>query len=250
MAAFVAARQICAVVGDVWRLKKRVSGFWPKIWLAAQGTELAYGVRKRWPAMRNLSKLGFAFALTFLNVQPVFSQATEDALYRDSVEYDGGKISVYFDQIPVGVALNAIQIKTGLEITVPPATESKLLNLRLSRLPLEPAVRSLIASIGYRSFALVYDEEGHPKRAVVLEVRPEVSAISAADARTESGAEPVAEALSEKERAQLQKELEGWGELKQEERSRIEERLKTLPPSDDREQLVKEYGRQLLGIKN
>lgn len=200
--------------------------------------------------MRSLSNLGFAFALTFLNIQPIFSQATEDTLYQDSVEYDDGKISVHFDQTPIEVALNAIQSKTGLQITVPPATESKLLNLRLNRLPLEPAIRSLIASIGFMSFALVYDEDGHPKRAVVLEVRPEVSAISIADARLESRAERGAEPLSEKERTQLQKELEHWGELKQEDRNRIEERLKTLPPSDDREQLVKEYGRQLLGIKN
>ena len=94
-----------------------------------------------------------------------------DTLYRERVEYEDGKISVDFDQTPLGVALNAIQIKTGLQITVPPTTESKLLNLRLSRLPLEPAVRSLIASIGFRNFALVYDEEGYPKRAVVLETR-------------------------------------------------------------------------------
>ena len=38
--------------------------------------------------------------------------------------------------------------------------------------------------------------------------------------------------------------------IQKEERDRIEERLKTLPPSDEREELVKEYGRQLLGIKN
>jgi hypothetical protein len=200
--------------------------------------------------MRSLSRIGFALALAFSSVQQAFPQTIADTLYRESVEYEDGKISIDFDQTPLGVALNAIQVKTGLQITVPPATESKLLNLRLSRLPLEPAVRSLIAYIGFRSFALVYDEEGHPKRAVVLEARPEVRATPAADSKVDSSAAPVVEPLRELERAQLQKELERWGELKQEDRSRIEERLKTLPPSEDREQLVKEYGRQLLGIKN
>jgi hypothetical protein len=200
--------------------------------------------------MRSLSKIGFALALAFSSVQQAFPQTIADTLYRESVEYEDGKISVDFDQTPLRVALNAIQVKTGLQITVPPATESKLLNLRLSRLPLEPAVRSLIAYIGFRSFALVYDEEGHPKRAVVLEARPEVRATPAFDSKVDSGAAPVVEPLRELERAELQKELERWGELKQEDRSRIEERLKTLPPSEDREQLVKEYGRQLLGIKN
>lgn len=200
--------------------------------------------------MRCVSQIGFALALTFLSVEPAFPQAMEDPFYRERVEYEDGKISVDFDRTPIGVALNAIQIKTGLQITVPPTTESKLLNLRLSRLPLEPAVRSLIASIGFRSFALVYDEEGHPKRAVVLETRPEIRAAPVSDPKVDSSAVPVVEPLSEQERALLQKELERWGELKQEDRSRIEERLKTLPPSEDREQLVKEYGRQLLGIKN
>jgi hypothetical protein len=200
--------------------------------------------------MRSLSRIGFALALAFSSVQQAFPQTIADTLYQESVEYEDGKISVDFDQTPLGVALNAIQIKTGLQITVPPTTESKFLNLRLSRLPLEPAVRSLIASIGFRNFALVYDEEGYPKRAVVLDARSEVRATPASASATDSRAEPIVEPLRAQERAELQKELERWAELKQEDRSRIEERLKTLPPSEDREQLVKEYGRQLLGIKN
>ena len=200
--------------------------------------------------MRSLSRIGFALALAFSSVQQAFPQTIADTLYQESVEYEDGKISVDFDQTPLGVALNAIQIKTGLQITVPPTTESKFLNLRLSRLPLEPAVRSLIASIGFRNFALVYDEEGYPKRAVVLDARSEVRATPASASATDSRAEPIVEPLRAQERAELQKELERWAELKQEDRIRIEQRLKTLPPSEDREQLVKEYGRQLLGIKN
>jgi hypothetical protein len=200
--------------------------------------------------MRSLSRIGFALALAFLNIQPAFPQVIADILYRENVEYENGKISVDFDQTPLEVALNAIQVKTGLQITVPPATESRLLNLRLNRLPLEPAVRSLIVSIGFSSFALVYDEEGLPKRAFVLGARPEVRAAPSPDSRADSSAEPTVEPLTAQERAQLQNELERWGELKQEDRSRIEGRLRTLPPSEDREQLVKEYGRQLLGIKN
>ena len=60
--------------------------------------------------------------------------------------------------------------------------------------------------------------------------------------------EPAAQPLSTDERAKLQKELERWNELKQEERGRIEDRLKTLPESEEREQLVKAYGRQVLGL--
>jgi hypothetical protein len=200
--------------------------------------------------LRSFLRIAFVFVPVFLDAQQAFPQEVADTLYRERVEYEDGKISIDFDQTPLRVALNAIQIKTGLQITVPPTTESKLLNLRLSRLPLEPAVRSLIASIGFRNFALVYDEEGYPKRAVVLETRPEVRSTTLADSKVDSSAEPVIEPLKAQERAQLQKELDRWAELRQEDRARIEERLKTLPPSEDREQLVREYGRQLLGIKN
>ena len=200
--------------------------------------------------MRTVFRVGFAFALTFLGVQPAVPQTSEDLFYRERVEYEDGKISVDFERTPLPIALNAIQIKTGFEITLPPATASKFLSLRLSQLPLEPAVRSLLTSVGFRNFALLYDEEGYPKRAVVLESRPEARATSPADPKVASPTEAVVEPLRAQERAQLHKELEHWEDLKQEDRTRIEARLKTLPPSEDREQLVTEYGRQLLGIKN
>jgi hypothetical protein len=60
---------------------------------------------------------------------------------------------------------------------------------------------------------------------------------------------PASEPLTTGEREKLQRELERWSELKQEERGRIEDRLKSLPPSDEREQLLQEYGRQVLGVK-
>jgi hypothetical protein len=207
----------------------------------------SYEVRR----VQNFSTIGFALALGFLGVQPAFSQAVQESLYGEWVEYQDGRISIDFDQTPVAIALNAIQARTGLQIIVPSTTESKLLNLRLSGLPLEPAVRFLIASIGFKSFALMYDDKGHPERAVVLGMQPEVRAAPATDDRVDSpSAEPAVEPLTAEERAQLQKELQRWNELKPEGRSRIEARLKELPASEDREQLVKEYGRQLLGIKS
>jgi hypothetical protein len=200
--------------------------------------------------VQSFSTTGLTLALVFLSVRPTFAQLAEDPFYRERVEYQDGKLSVDFDQTPLEVALNAIQVKAGVQIIIPPVTEHKLLNLRLSQLPLEPAVRFLIASIGFRSFALMYDEKGHPERAVVLAIQPQVSAVRATDSTVDSRrAEPAVEPLTAEERAQLQNELERWSELKQEDRSRIEHRLRGLSPSEDREQLLKEYARQLLGIK-
>jgi len=196
--------------------------------------------------LQNFSAIGIALALGFLSVQPALSQAPQDSFYREWVEYQDGRISVAFEQTPVPLALSAIQARTGLQIIIPPAHESKLLNLRLSGLALEPAVRFLIASIGFKSFALMYDEKGRPERAVVLGVAPEIRREASATASVESGG---AEPLTAEERAQLQEELQRWNTLKKEDRSRIEARLKELPASEDREQLINEYGRQLLGIK-
>lgn len=200
--------------------------------------------------MQNFSTIGFALGLGFLGVQPALPQAAQESLHGEWVEYQDGRISIDFDQTPVAIALNAIQARTGLQIIVPSTTESKLLNLRLSGLPLEPAVRFLIASIGFKSFALMYDDKGRPERAVVLSLQPEVRTAPETDTSVDSrAAELPVEPLTAVERAQLQMELERWNQLKPEDRNRIEARLKELPASEDREQLVKEYGRQLLGIK-
>jgi hypothetical protein len=60
--------------------------------------------------------------------------------------------------------------------------------------------------------------------------------------------EPTAPQLTAEERDKLMNDLQRWRELKEEERGRIEDRLKSLPASDDRDRLVREYGRQVLGL--
>jgi len=183
--------------------------------------------------------------LAIMGIKPAFAQ--EDLVYQ-WVNYQDGEVSVAFNQAPVEVALNVIHARTGVKIVLPASAENKLLNLKLDRLPLEPAVRSLITSIGFNNFALMYDDKGRPSRAVVVggtEDQVNITALSVA-APTEKPAVP---ALTKEERDKLQKEIELWNELKNEDRGRIEDRLKSLPDSDDRDQLVKEYGRQVLEIK-
>jgi hypothetical protein len=180
-------------------------------------------------------------------IETASAQSSEEAFYQQWVEYRDEQISVAFDQIPVLVALHAIRQKTGFQFNLPSSADSKLLNLRLDRSPLEPAVYSLLSTIGFRNFALIYDERGRPSRAVVLGGQlEEASPVPANSSQTPDLA---AQPLKAEERDNLHKDLERWGELKQEERGRIEDRLKALPDSEEREQLVKEYGRKLLGIK-
>ena len=185
--------------------------------------------------------------LLCLAVAPAFPYLADDPedeqwleYYRQWVEYKDGEISVAFDETPLQVALYQIRARTGLEIVVPFASKNKSLNLRLRRLSLEPAVRTLLFSIGFHSFALMYDETGRPSRAVVLEVRPQESPPDV----------PGSQLLTAEEKEKLQNQLERWDNLQAEERAHIEEQLKSLPPSEEREQLVREYGRQVLGLKN
>ncbi len=197
--------------------------------------------------MRKTKKLGFMLAsLVLWGALPAYPQELDDASSHEPMGYRDGELSVTFEQTPVAVALNFIEASTGFQIIVPAAVESKLVNLRLNRLPLEPAFRSLISSIGFSNFALMYDANGRPNRAVVLDAQPE--ALTSAEDKSDD-AVPASEPLVTGEREKLQRELERWRELKQEERGRIEDRLKSLPPSDEREQLLQEYGRQVLGVK-
>jgi len=182
--------------------------------------------------------------LALVGLKPAFAQ--EDVIYQ-WVDYRDGEVSVAFDQAPVAVAINAILARTGVKIVLPASAENKLLNLKLDRLPLEPAVRSLITSIGFNNFALMYDDAGRPSRAVVvggMEYQVNLTALSNAAAEKRA-----VQALTKDERDRLQKDIERWNELKNEDRGRIEDRLKSLPESEERDQLVKEYGRQILEIK-
>ena len=179
-----------------------------------------------------------------LFISPAHSQSDDNDFYRPWVDYRNGAISLAFERTPIPFALSALHATTGFQIVIPPASDKKLINLKITEQPLEPAVRSFITSIGYKNFAVMYDDKGHPNRAVVLAVRPENADESAVVAKSE----PKAESLSPEEQVKLQKDLERWNELKQEERGRIEDRLKNLPQSDERDQLVKIYGKQILAL--
>jgi len=177
-------------------------------------------------------------------LSPALAQTGPDDFYRPWVDYRNGAVSLAFDQTPIPFAISAIHATTGFQIVVPPASATKVVNLKLSQQPLEPAVRSLISSIGYKNFAFMYDAKGQPHRAIVLSARPVVADERAAVAKPE----PIVQPLSADERDKMQKDLERWSELKQEERGRIEDRLKNLPESDERDQLIKLYGAQILAI--
>jgi hypothetical protein len=170
-------------------------------------------------------------------------QTEDEKPSPDWVEYQDGEISVMFWQVPVELAVNVIQARTGFQIIVPGEAKSRTLSLYLTRVPVELAMRSLIASIGFNSFAMTYDRDGRPLRAIILEALP--VAVDAAPADEQAPAEPPPLTVAEKN--QLSASLKRWNELSEEARRGIQDRLRNLPPSEEREDLIKEYGRQVLG---
>ena len=193
--------------------------------------------------MKMQFKAGLLSAFILSVASLVVAQDKDDDFYKPWVDYRNGEISVAFDHTPIHFALQAFHAKTGLHIIIPRATETKVVNLRLDRYRLEPAVRSLISNIGYNNFALMYDAAGRPNRAVVLSEKAETAQRTPAQKPA-----PTELQLTVKERDLLLKELQRWSELSAEARGRIEDRLKILPASENRDQLVKEYGRQVLGL--
>lgn len=194
--------------------------------------------------MKIFAPIGLALLLISASRAVGAAPSSGDDPYQEWVDYRNGEISLAFNQTPLPFALYAIEAKTGFQIVVPSNGEVKLVDLKLERQPFEPAMRAFISTMGYKNFALMYDPDGRPHRAVVL------GSLSADNGRAPAEKKaPTVEPLTAQEKEKLQKDLERWPELKPEERGRIEDRLKALPPSDEREELVKEYGRQVLALR-
>jgi hypothetical protein len=197
--------------------------------------------------MNCFAQAGYSLVvLLFVGISAAYPQSREDEAFRDWVEYRDGEISVTFRQVSVEFAVNAIHARTGFQIIVPPEANSKTLSLYLSGVPVEVAMRSLIASIGFSSFAMTYDRAGQPLRAIVLEAQPPGGEAATSDQKPTLESPP----LTAAEKDQLGASLKRWNELSDEARGRIQDRLRSLPPSAEREELIKEYGRQLLGVKD
>jgi hypothetical protein len=191
--------------------------------------------------MRSVLESGFSLiVLLFFALAPAYAQTADDDLFRPWIDYRDGAISVAFTHVPVEFAVSAIQARTGFQMVVPRAAYGRTLNLRLRELPLESAMRSFIFSIGFTSFAFTYDRSGRPVRAVILEAQPvEIQ-------MPERAPQP----LTVAEKDELTSALKSWNDLKDDARARIETRLRSLPASDERDDMLKEYGRRVLGVKD
>jgi hypothetical protein len=187
------------------------------------------------------------FLLLLSNGAVAYAEEEPEIPYEERVDYDGNRISVTFDHTPLNLALNIIRERTGIEFVVPPAVENRELSLRLTRSPIEPAVRSVISSLGFENFALIYDPSGQPSRVLILNTQTpdEAAAVDADPAPSTAAGAGISD-----ERSSIEKELKRWSELNREERVRLENRLRRLPSSPEHAELLAEYGRRNLGLQS
>ena len=189
--------------------------------------------------MKSVAACFLALSVFLVSVNAHAQTADEEPVgYRD------GKISLNLEHFPVEAAVNLIHARAGLQIVLPANPKTQFLTLQLNDMQVEPAVRLLINSIGYRGVAMLYDESGRAYRAVVIDTQPEDRSVGSNEKRGDAD-----QRLTQEERERLTKQLELWGDLRNEARTRIEDRLRTLPPSTERDDLLREYARQVLGIK-
>jgi hypothetical protein len=100
---------------------------------------------------------------------PSALRAAEGPAGRPAVRYENGLVSLHFESLPAPAAAERLGAVTGIQLTLPPASEGKLLTLSIQRRPLVAALRQFLSAAGVRSFALIYDDKGRPSEVLVLE---------------------------------------------------------------------------------
>src|SRR5687767_2224063 len=89
--------------------------------------------------------------LILLSSESAFGQSTADEYYRQWVDYRDGEISVDFDQTLAVFGLQPIIAKPGFRFVFRSRGKAGVLILRFRRQPLEPPIRCLFSTFGYKA---------------------------------------------------------------------------------------------------
>ena len=164
------------------------------------------------------------------------------------VEYQNGKLSMAFEQAPMDLVVALIREETGMLVVLPPAARGKFLSVRVNALPPEAAVQRILRALGLSNFVLLYDRAGRAERLIVLEPGSDAPGmLGAALPSAEPGVPPI---LMSEEQRWLLEQFGRWTQLSQEARKEVRDRLLNMPPSPERERLVKQYKRQVWGVQD
>lgn len=178
------------------------------------------------------------------------AMASDDSYpHQQFVKYDKDSVSLAFSNLRAAEAAYLMRSTTGIAITLPVATQSKTINLTLHGANVDQAVRSLLTALELNNSFLVYDRDGRLTGVIALE-KAAIQAISQPQASVEDRKNTGYRELSVKELESILRDFGRWSELTAEEQKAIQARLKTIPPSKVREQVIREYVRQVLEVQD
>jgi hypothetical protein len=195
-----------------------------------------------------LSRIKVLFAALFLVYLFPAPALTSDDIFPEQqfLKYDQDGVSVAFNNLRAADAAQWMRSTTGVAIRLPTSAQTKPVNLRLEGARVDYAVHSLLTALQLNNAFLVYDPDGRLTGVIALEKT--VSRPSTEIAPTEENKKKTSSELTTQERESLLKEFARWSEISAEEQKSIQTRLKEIPPSKERDQVIKDYLRLTLGI--
>jgi hypothetical protein len=170
-----------------------------------------------------------------------------DPFYPDQqfVKYEKDNISIAFRNLRASEAASLMRSTTGIAISLPASIERKTINLTLHGEKLDQAVRYLLKALELNNSFLIYDGAGRLTSVVALEK----TAILSISQESEEGKKKTSyRELNMNELESILRDFGRWSELTAEEQKAIHARFKTIPPSRVRDQIIKEYVRQVLEV--
>jgi hypothetical protein len=187
----------------------------------------------------------FTLSVVFAPAPPAL--ATDDFYPNQQfVKYEKDSVSLAFTNLRAAEAAYLMRSTTGIAITLPTSTQTKLINLRLERAKVDHAVRSLLTALDLNNAFLLYDRDGRLTGVIALETA--VETVSTPEPTRQEKRNATYRDLTVKEFDSMLRDLGRWTELSAHEQRTIHGRLKTIAPSKVRDQLIKEYVRKVLEV--
>lgn len=166
--------------------------------------------------------------------------------YQQYVKYNNDSISLALNNVRAGDAVQLMRSTTGVMISLPTSTQSRTITLAVDRARIDQAVESLLTALELNNSFIVYDPDGRLTDVIALEKgAPQSSSHSPPSGERKQKTEY--QNLTAHEREALVREFRLWSKLSAEDRESIHARLKTIPASKERDDLIKEYVRLVLG---
>ncbi|MGH7828091.1 MAG: hypothetical protein ACREQ7_23290 [Candidatus Binatia bacterium] len=189
--------------------------------------------------------IGLALLTLSLFFPPIPRALATDDSYpsQQFVKYDKDSVSLAFSNLRAAEAAYLMRSTTGIAITLPPSSRTKVINLTLERANMDQAIRSLLTALELNNSFLVYDRDGRLTGVIALE-----KVASEATASDQEKKETSYRELTVKELESILRDFGRWSELGAEEQKTIHARLKTIPPSRIRDQVIRAYVRQVLEV--